>query len=127
MFKPYLYFDGNATEAIELYKEAFGATVHLLLKNKDVNPDCGADGNLVNFAELAVNGTVIMMADLPGATPGRNFYVDIMGEPDYLQKIWAVLCRDAEIDLELGPDTFTELHGKLTDKYGINWMFTANH
>jgi len=86
MFKPYLYFDGNAEEAIALYKEAFGAQLHCLIRNKEVDPN-SVNGELVNYAELAVSGSTLMLQDLPGATPGRNYYLDILGSPDYLRKV----------------------------------------
>ena len=42
-----------------------------------------------------------------------------------VQKAWDTLKNGGQIYMELAPSFFAKLHGSLRDRFGINWMFTA--
>jgi len=62
---PNLHFRGQGKQAIELYKQVFGAEVKVLLCNSDANPkDCetnvATQNDLVYHAEIYIDGATII-------------------------------------------------------------------
>jgi len=129
----YLMFKGNCNQAIELYKEAFGAK--LLYKQT-----YGEAKNMVNFpiypemeelvmhSTIEIDGRTIMCGDSPDTNiSGSNMNISVESDTtDKIQKAWDILKQEAQnINMELNQTFFAKLHGSLKDKFGINWTFTA--
>lgn len=132
MLGHYLMFNGNCTEALEAYKQAFDAEITEVQHYGDMPPNpafpiSDEQKNLVLHAKLNVDGCELMCADSSElSATGNNMYVSVT-TPDsaYVQKAWDVLKEGSEIHMELAPSFFASAHGSLRDKYGVNWMFTA--
>lgn len=132
MLGHYLMFNGNCMEALETYKQAFGAEVTELQRYGDMPlnpafPIAEDRKHLVLHAKLKVDGGEIMCADASGqSSAGDNMYVSITTmDAVYLRKAWDALRQGGEIYMELAPSFFAVAHGSLRDKYGVNWMLTA--
>lgn len=132
MIGHYLLFSGNCEEALRTYEKAFDTKVIVMQRYRDMpdNPEFpipDSDRNLVLHSRLVIEGEEIMCADSRQApTAGNNMYISLtLGDADKVQKAWDVLKDGGEINMELAPTFFAKLHGNLQDKYGINWMFTA--
>ena len=64
--QPYLFFDGRCEEAIEFYKRAIGATVSLLMRNKESpEPTMSPPGseNKVLHATIRIGDTDVLLSD----------------------------------------------------------------
>lgn len=131
MFSHYLIFNRNCAEALEVYAKAFGAEIIEVKKYGDIPnpgfPISEEDKNLVLNSRLKLDNMEIMLADsTKNVQFGDNMYVSITTHDSSLVKrAWEALKADGTIYMELGSTFFSELHGSLQDKFGVNWMFTA--
>jgi len=128
----YLLFSGNCEEALKTYEKAFDTKVIVIQRYRDMpsSPDFPipeSDLNLVLHSRLVIEGDEIMCADSREVpTSGNNMYISITSDDaEKVKKAWEVLKVGGEINMELAPSFFAKLHGNLQDRYGINWMFTA--
>ena len=131
MVSHYLMFNGNCSEALEAYVKAFGAQITEVRKYGDV-PNLGfpideKDKNLILHAKLKQGNTEIMCADSQGhSQPGKNMYISLTtSDAALVKQAWDILKENGVTYMELAPTFFAELHGSLQDKFGVNWMFTA--
>lgn len=130
----YLMFDGRCAQALAVYEEALGAKVTQMQTYGDMPPNpafpiAERDKGLVLHAKLPVEGFEIMCADSKERmTPGDNMYVTITtGDEAMVRRAWDILAQDGKVYMELQPSFFAKLHGSLRDRFGVNWMFTAQH
>jgi len=125
---PYLYFNGNAAEAIAFYEKAFGGKA-VIMKYKDVGaydksytiPKGTED--YVCHANMNLGSEMIMCCDTPEKTNAGDC-VQIMVSFDSIEqvkKVFDVLKESGEIIMELQKTFWSELNGMITDKYGITW------
>ncbi len=133
MLGHYLMFNRNCAEALEFYKQAFGAEIIEIRKYGDMPPNpafpiADSDKELVLHARVSIAGDELMCADSSAndCENGSNMYITITTTDEaYVKKAWDILQEDAEVYMELTPSFFASLHGSLRDKFGINWMFSA--
>ena len=124
---PYLFFPGNAREAMGFYKSIFGGELTVQTIGEAPGDWPGkADMNQEHVMHSMLDGDVRLMAsDSEKASPGSaKVELSLSGEDEEtLQKYWDGLSAGAEKitqPLEKAPwgDTF----GMLRDKYGVDWM-----
>ncbi|MCL2573713.1 MAG: VOC family protein [Defluviitaleaceae bacterium] len=120
MIKTYLMFNGNCMEAMERYVSIFKGKVNFAMKYPD-------NSDKVYHAELDILGSTILCCDSEEESVNNNMFISICLKADELQKAWDALAEGGKIRYDLQPADFTELHGSLKDKYGVNWMFSAEH
>jgi PhnB protein len=124
---PYISFDGNAKEAMDFYKNAFGGQLTMNTFKEGGMPGDPADENKIMHAMLvADNGITLMASDTPKGwayNPGTNVSISLSGENEAeLKGYWEKLAVDAKIDQPLVPAPWGDQFGMLTDKFGIRWM-----
>ena len=115
---PYLC-TSNTAQAIEFYKEAFGA-VEVFRIN---------DGDKISHAEIQIGGVPIMLSDeypdtvLSPQTIGNSPVMLVLEVPDVDATFKQAVTAGATVDRPL-MDTFNgELrNGKLVDPFGHRWM-----
>ena len=132
MLGHYILFNRNCTEALSFYEKAFNAKVIEMQKYGDMplNPNFlipEENKGLVLHARIQVGTEEIMCADTTErGEVGNNMYISITTKDmAFIQRAWNVLKQDGEIYVELEESFFALLHGSLRDRFGINWMFTA--
>jgi PhnB protein len=132
MIGHYLLFSGNCEEALKTYEKAFDTKVIVMQRYRDMpsSPDFPipeSDLNLVLHSRLVIDGSEIMCADSREVPlSGNNMYISITSDDaEKVKRAWEVLKDGGQINMELTPSFFAKLHGNLRDRYGINWMFTA--
>ncbi|MDR2930737.1 MAG: VOC family protein [Propionibacteriaceae bacterium] len=132
MFSHYLMFNGVCAQALEAYAKAFGATVAEKRTYADV-PNPGFEvteqmKSLVLHSRLVWDGSELMCADSTDPVrTGGNMYISMTTDDEALvRQAWAVLADGGHIHMELTPTFFAAAHGSLQDRFGVNWMFTAN-
>lgn len=129
---PYLNFNGNADQAIQLYQRALGAKVDNVMRFGDAAqmPVAPADKNRVMHAVLQLGAGTLMLSDTMPDQPtvmGSNVYVtlDFDDVGDMTQKFDA-LAAGGKVTMPLSDTFWGAKFGMLTDAFGVNWMFNCD-
>lgn len=124
-------FNGNAKEAIALYKEAFGTDLAMVQKYKDMPPLPNMEIpeerlDWVLHASLSIKGNIIMMAD---AYPPLNTNKDELSNTAIffdneaeLKKAFTTLSKDGESIVEPQKTFYSSCCAEVRDKFGIKWF-----
>ena len=130
--QPYMYFDGNAEEAFQFYKAIFGGEILANMKMIDI-----PDGNKLSKKEqsrtlhiaLRIADNIVLMASdiLPSAGQITNSgsQTAIMIDPDSRTEadmFFNGLAKKGNVELKMEDTIWGSYFGKLTDKFGIQWM-----
>jgi len=123
---PYLNFDGDARQAMEFYKDAFGGTLDLNTYG-DIGGDHGDDADKIMHAMLTTDaGYTLMGADVPPGTeftPGTTMTVSLSGDDaDALRGYWEKLSAGGTVTVPLEKQMWGDEFGMCTDKFGVAWM-----
>lgn len=119
----------NAKEAIEVYKELFGATlIDRMPFDKKIGMQMGLPEdydweNSTMHSEIEVNGAKINMAD--GQTkPGGNIEVLLMlDSKEQIEIIWAkVKAKGYTVKMELEVQFWGAMYARFVDEFGIGWQ-----
>lgn len=132
----YLNFKGNAKEALAFYEQALNG------KNKEVTTfgDMPADENypiedalkpLIMNASLEVDGSVVMLSDVPEGmgepfAVGNN--VTAVIDTDTVEKakqFFANLAADGKVVMEMQETFWSPAYGCLVDKFDISWQINC--
>jgi PhnB protein len=128
---PYLNFNGDAAEAIDLYVRALGASVEFQQQFKDIpgGQFTGADGDRIMHATLRLGAGQLMVSDtMPGQTvaPGTNTNVTLQyADTTVVDAQFAALAEGGRITMPLENTFWNARFGALVDRFGISWMFNA--
>jgi PhnB protein len=127
---PYLQFNGNASEAIELYQTALGAKVEARMTfadapgmNQPEHPD------RIMHSALRIGPNVLMVSDtMPNqpTTPGGlvDVCLDFDDAADQAAKFEA-LAAGGKVTVPLQDTFWGARFGTLTDRFGVRWMFNC--
>lgn len=129
---PYLFFSGNAADAIAFYEKALDATVVRVARFGD-NP--GAENmppeaaSKVMHAHLQAGGSDLMLSDgMPGATHqhGDGVFVCLQyeGRAD-IDRHFNALAEGGTVAEPLQDTFWGARFGLLVDRFGVHWMFNA--
>lgn len=110
-----VYIRGSAA-AVELYREAFGASVGSDWRNPD--------GSCVHV-ELDVGGQIIAVSEAPEDVvfgSGMQFCLQYEeGEREKVQKAYETLKEDAKMVCDIGPCPYSPCMFSLFDRFGVYW------
>ena len=129
--QPYLFFNGRAEEAIAFYRQAIGAEVAMLMRNRD-SPEPPPPGMLpagsedkVMHATLTIGQTTVMLSDghCSGATDFKGFSLSIAADDEAsAKKLFDTLADEGQVQMPLGKTFWSPCFGMLTDRFGVGWM-----
>lgn len=121
---PYVFFPGNAREALSFYHDVFGGELSLFTYAQFGRTDGPGDA----IAHGVIDGSV----QLSGADAGPDQdAVHIVGaafsllgtaEPEVLQRWFARLAESAADVDPLQKRPWGDFDGQVTDRYGIRWL-----
>ena len=123
---PYLFFKGQAREAMEFYRTVFGGELSMQSRAevgmKDDQPDwlihCRLEGG---DARLMASDTEQASAE------ARKIELSLMGDDERrLREIFAKLSAGGSVESPLKKEFWGDTFGKLTDRYGVIWMVNIN-
>ncbi len=127
----YVNFNGNCLDAVEFYRQVFGAEAHEIMLYGDAPPDPGfpvpdEHKHLVMHTVLDISGTIVMFSDLLPGQPlvqGNNISLVVMlRDPDEIRTIFNRLKDGGTVDMEPQETFFSKCFGSLTDKFGVIWQ-----
>lgn len=129
--EPYLFFDGNAEEALAFYAQALNAKLEAKLRYADcpdpVPPECIPPGGRqkIMHACLLIDGQRLMMSDgtpqEAGAFRGFCLSLEYPTEAE-ARNIFGRLADGGRILMPMGPTFFSPCFGMLSDRFGVQWM-----
>jgi PhnB protein len=123
----YLFFRGQAKEAMEFYKSIFGG--ELTVQTYQEAP--GMEGGKPEWLMHAMleGGTIKLMAsDTPQASDKAAKVSLSLGGTDEaaMREIFTKLSEGGSVFQELKKEFWGDIFGSLTDKYGVEWMMNIN-
>lgn len=134
---PYLMFNGNCAEALDLYTRALGGEIVEISHFADAPPNpnfpalTDAEKQRVMHARIKAGELLIMASDSHPHTPvgtGQNVTLSLgFDSIDTQRTVYEILSEGADITMPLA-DTFWGAHfAMLTDRYGISWMLNYDY
>lgn len=133
MITPYLMFNRDCEEAFKVYQNAFDGELLAMQKYGDMppNPEFPVDErdkNLVLHAQLKLteNGYIMGSDSSRDLKSGQKVSISVeLNSEERAIKAWNILKEGGNVVMDLQPTFFAKLHGSVTDKFGITWMFTV--
>lgn len=128
---PYLFFNGDAAEAIQLYEKVLGAKTEGLMRMGDMAgpPVPPEHRNRVVHALLHLGPGAVMISDAPPDQPmGRDSNVQVTLDFDDVGEMtrkFEALAQGGKVDMPLQDTFWGARFGALTDRHGIHWMFNC--
>ena len=137
----YLYFDGQAEEALNFYAGVFNTAVEDLMrwgdmphgeeshlpedaKNKVMHAQVATLGGHAIMAEDALDPSVDPLFETH--TPGNNFAVVLSPETRAeADQLYAALSAGGEQQMPMAEAFWGDYYGQLRDKFGIGWMIVT--
>jgi len=132
MIIPCIHFNGNCDEAINFYKEVFGAEVNAINYAKDAPPDSGMEAlppNFVMHSEVIICGTNFSLTD-GSETPVSGEHISFMvnyDTPEEVKLAFDKLAEGGKVVEALAPQFWSSLYGYVTDCFGISWQVMVRH
>ena len=132
---PYLFFGGNAEEAIDFYADKLGAERVMLMRFKE-SPEPAPDGMVppdwgdkIMHACIKIGETNVLMSD-GCASDGKGFAGVSMTlqvkDAAEAERLFAALSDGGGVTMPLGPTFFSPAFGMLTDRFGVAWGIVAD-
>ena len=122
---PYLFFPGNAEEAINFYQEVFGGQVNIT-RLGDVDPNAPAgQRNLVVNAQLTGGDLTLRAADREDTSTEPQTRVElslISTDEARLRIVFDSLAGGGTVRTKLDRQFWGDIFGAVTDRYGIGWQ-----
>jgi len=135
MLNPYLFFDGNALEAMEFYRSVFGgdfATKGTFAEIPEGEMQIPEEyKSRIMHISYPIGASVLMASDsLPGMgpspTPGTNFSISIAPESRArADEIFGKLAEGGEARMPMHDSFWGAYFGVVSDKFGISWMINC--
>ncbi|MCQ4040884.1 VOC family protein [Streptantibioticus rubrisoli] len=123
---PYLTFGGDARQAMEFYREAFGGTLTLHTFGEFGQADAPEADKVMHSMLETPTGFVLMAGDTaPGMkhTPGNNISVSLSGDDGAeLRGYWEKLSAGGSVAVPLERQMWGDVFGMCTDRFGIPWL-----
>jgi len=126
MITPTIHFQEKCNEAIDFYKEVFGAQVKVINYAKDAPPSSGMDElppEFVMHSEITICGTDFALTDgaeSPMSGDNISFLIRYKST-DELTSTFNKLAVGGKVVEPLSPQFWTPLWGYVVDKFGIHW------
>lgn len=130
---PHINFNGNAEEAFEFYRSAFGGEFTTIVRYKDLpggadNKWTEAESNKIMHIALPVGNNVLMGNDVPSAMGTVNerenrSKISVSAESrKEAEKLFNTLSMGGDVEVPLADSPWGSYFAMFRDKYGIEWM-----
>jgi len=129
----YLYFNGNAREAIEFYSKVFDTPLNEITTYADMPTDTDMPipenaVDLIMNTNLMIHGTSVMFSDvyqemgMNALSVGNNVAL-VISDPSevVIRNLFDQLKKGGSVTTELEKTFWSPLYGRVCDKFGIYW------
>lgn len=122
---PYLFFPGNAEQAVTFYQQVFGGQLSINRRG-DVDPSASPEErNQVIFALLTGGDITLRASDRADTStdPQTRIELSVIGTDEArLRAVFNGLASGGTIRANLEKQFWGDVFGAVTDKYGIGWQ-----
>jgi PhnB protein len=127
--QPYLMFNGNCEEALNFYAQVFNGKIEGLMRFKGTPAESmSPDPDKVMHATFVAGDMVFMASDgAQDKAPGNVHLSTNWSDVPAMEKTFGQLAAGGNVTMPLADTFWGARFGMLTDKYGINWMFSSEH
>jgi PhnB protein len=130
VLEPYIFFKGQAKEAMEFYKDVFGGELSMQTYG-DTPPETQKQMGITaenrnNVMHAKLEGDVVIMgSDTPNASPeAKKIELSIGGnDTAKIKGYFEKLSKGGKVNQPLKKQFWGDTFGQLTDKYKVDWMF----
>ena len=130
LLDPYLFFHGDARQAMEFYKGVFGGKLDVNeYTDKDLQMMPGTpeekEAMKGKLMHAMLSGDVRLMASdsTKASDKAAKIELSLSGEDEEtLRKYWDGLSQAGKVTMLLEKAPWGDTFGMLTDKYGVSWM-----
>jgi len=132
---PTLSFNGQCSQAIELYEKAFGAIlVSKMLYSESDPADMDVikeeEKDFIGYAEIAIGNTLIAMGDDADVTASGNPNTSLMvlfSTEDELNAAYKIISEGATIIFPMCSQSYCTAYVVLIDKFGVRWDLMSGY
>lgn len=121
MLVPQLYLNGACSEAIGLYKKAFGTEIDNIMYDPEQEPQ------KVIHAEMHILGTRLMLSDYGGtkesSADSTMEIVALFSNEQLLRGAYQIIKVESKTITPIGPIFFSPCLVSFVDKFGVRWCF----
>jgi len=135
--RPYLTFDGECAEAIELYELAFRTKAMQIILFSEIPPSPefpipAEYGDRVLQATLPIGGDYIRMSDCgPGHTlndsESERISLAIEASVDLVENAFEVFAEEGRVGIPLAETFYSPCAGVVFDKFGVMWNLVGQN
>jgi len=123
---PFLWFDGQAEEAVRLYTSLFrDSAVRSTGRYGDAGPGPNGSVMMQSFHLAGRELTALNGGPQFHFTPAVSFFVSCASEPE-IDSLWRGLSSGGQVRMELARYPFSQKFGWVTDRYGLSWQLTLS-
>lgn len=124
---PYLFFKGNAKQAMEFYKDAFGGelTVQTMAEAGPEMQMPGMKPTDVMHARLKGDFEIMASDSQKASDKMAKVELSINGpsaDEARMREIFDKLADGGEMKMKLTPMPWGDTYGQITDKFNVDWM-----
>jgi PhnB protein len=128
---PYLFFTGRCEEAIEFYRDVFGAEVAYLMRFKEGPTELVPFGGeeKIFHATLKFGDTNVNMSDTVGAERldfGGFALLAHLEDIEQAENVFSALASEGDTQMPLQQTFWATRYGIVKDKFGITWKTQVN-
>lgn len=136
LIHPHINFNGNAEEAFNFYKAAFGGEFANIVRFKDL-PEAGphiseGEGDKIMHIALPIGANLLMGNDVPvsmgrvSEQENRSKIVVNTESREEADEIYNALSAGGAIEMPISDSPWGSYFAMFRDKYGIEWMIDFN-
>lgn len=119
---PFLMFQGQAKDALALYREAFPRYEELLVQEHAEGPHAGQ----IAMARIRIAGLELLLYDSPPVhdftfTPATSTFIECEDEPQ-LRQLASTLGEGGRALMPVDSYGFSTLFTWLVDRFGVSWQ-----
>ena len=121
----YLFFTTTCEEALAFYAECgLGKVVEVLRYGENGQPK-GSEAmrGKIMHARFEGPGVLFYASDNDDAEPMRgSAHILMMRDREQTRRLFELMARGGKVTTELGIQPWGDCYGKLTDRFGVQWM-----
>lgn len=136
LINPHINFNGNAEEAFNFYKSAFGGEFTMIIRFKDISspeyPVPEKEENKIMHIALPIGPNVLMGNDVPESMGKVNenenrSKICINAESrEEADQLFNALSAGGAIEVPMDDSPWGTYFGMFRDKFGIEWIIDFN-